>query len=93
MTFFKQSFIPDEIFYQTILLNATETERGKIINENLTFTHWDRPDELYPNPLDLDDLHRLNASSKLFARKFDSRLSKDLLSIFKKKIMSSGISK
>ena len=79
MTFFKQSFIPDEIFYQTILLNATETERGKIINENLTFTHWDRPDELYPNPLDLDDLQRLKSTGKLFARKFDSVLSKELL--------------
>ncbi len=79
LTFFKQSFIPDEIFYQTILLNATETERGKIINENLTFTHWDRPDDLYPKPLDLDDLPRLKVSKKLFARKYDSVLSKDLL--------------
>ena len=79
LTFFKQSFIPDEIFYQTILLNATETERGKIINENLTFTHWDRPDELYPKPLDLDDLPRLKDSKKLFARKYDSVLSKELL--------------
>lgn len=84
MTFFKQSFIPDEIFYQTILLNAAETERGKIINENLTFTHWDRPDELYPNPLDLDDLQRLKSTSKLFARKFDSKVSKNLLGIIKK---------
>lgn len=80
LKFFKLSLNSDEIFYQTILLHANEEDRGLIINENLTFTHWDRPEELYPSPLDLADLNRLKLSGKLFARKFDSTISKELLS-------------
>jgi hypothetical protein len=79
LKFFKLSLNSDEIFYQTILLQASEEDRGLIINENLTFTHWDRPEELYPLPLDLNDFNRLKSSSKLFARKFDSKISKELI--------------
>lgn len=88
LRYFKQTLNSDEIFYQTILLHASEDERGLIINENLTFTHWDRPAELYPSPLNLADLNRLTLSGKLFARKFDSTISKELLSKIHSEMMN-----
>jgi hypothetical protein len=88
LSFFKSTMNPDEIFYQTIFLNSTIEERGEIINNNLLYTHWDRPEELYPNPLDLEDFERFNLKTKFFARKFHSKISKPLIDKINDELLS-----
>ena len=69
---FRYVLVPEEFFFPTILLNAPNDElRSSIINENLTFVHWDRPAEDYAKPLTVNDFDMLTQSGKLLARKFD----------------------
>lgn len=78
-TFFKYTLLSDEHFFQTILLNATDAERGKITNTNFTFSHWKRPAELYSTPLNKSDWENLLASGDLLARKFDESSDPEIL--------------
>lgn len=71
--YFRQTYVPDEHYFQTLLLNATEAERGPIANTNLTFSHWHRPADRYHQPLGLADRDQLLGSGCLFARKFDEQ--------------------
>lgn len=69
--FFRRTRVPDEHYFQTLLLNATDAERGPVWNTNLTFSHWHRPAARYAEPLGWDDRAALGTSGCLFARKFD----------------------
>lgn len=83
LSFYRYSLLPDEMVFQTILLGTGNEELQASIparsEARLMFTHWDRPDELYPKPLTMDDYPAIRSSNKLFARKFDPVSSKDLL--------------
>lgn len=67
VSFFRHVDIPDEIFFQTILLNSEL--RDTIVNDNLRYIDWTRGRR--PAILEVRDLEALRASPKLFARKFD----------------------
>lgn len=65
--FCKHVGLPDEIFFQTILLNSNLKDR--LVNENLRYVVWvDLPN---PAILGSQDYEQFINSSKLFARKFD----------------------
>jgi hypothetical protein len=65
--FFKYVWAPDELIFSTILFNSPFKSR---IRPNLVYVDWS---EKKPNPklLSIEDLEKLKASDKLFARKFD----------------------
>jgi Core-2/I-Branching enzyme len=65
--FFRHVHIPDELFFQTILLNSTEAER--CVNYVLHYTEWSRTPA--PAILTSEDYPRFADSPSLFARKFD----------------------
>ena len=67
--FLARSFIPDELFMQTILGNSPFAK--DIVSDDLRFAIWDRPEPPYPATLNRFDLAALAASEKHFARKFD----------------------
>jgi hypothetical protein len=69
--YFRSTFLSEEHFFHTLLLNATEEERGPITNSNFTFCHWKRVPELYKIPLGMSDLDSLLRSNDLLGRKFD----------------------
>lgn len=71
-----RSFIPDEIFVQTILGNSPLA--GGIVQNDLRFAIWDRPEPPFPATLTSVDLPVLAASRKHFARKFDFGSAPDL---------------
>jgi Core-2/I-Branching enzyme len=75
--YFKHVLIPDESLFQTILSNSEFS--GRIVNNDLRHIDWERPNPKYPRTLDMDDLEILKVSPKLFARKFDSEQSRELL--------------
>jgi hypothetical protein len=67
VSFFRHVDIPDEIFFQTVLLNSPL--RDTIVNDNLRYIDWTRGRR--PAILEVRDFEALRASPKLFARKFD----------------------
>ncbi|MGF1567826.1 MAG: beta-1,6-N-acetylglucosaminyltransferase [Nodosilinea sp.] len=80
INFFRGVYIPDEIFFQTILINSPL--KDKIINENLWYIDW--PSGSYvPSPRVLDEsyYYELVSSPKLFARKFDMERSPKILDL------------
>jgi hypothetical protein len=64
-----RSFIPDEVFVQTILGNSPFA--ASIVQDDLRFAIWDRPQPPFPATLTSADMPVLAASEKHFARKFD----------------------
>ncbi|MCE6987641.1 beta-1,6-N-acetylglucosaminyltransferase [Dyadobacter sp. CY323] len=66
--FFKFTWAPDEIIFQTILYNSEF--RNTLVNNNLRYTDWSAG-QASPKTLTKADLDRMLASGALFARKFD----------------------
>jgi hypothetical protein len=66
--FFKLTWAPDEIIFQTILYNSPF--RSSLVNDNLRYIDWSKG-QASPKVLTEEDLEQMWASGKLFARKFD----------------------
>lgn len=79
LRFFRYTYVPEEIFFQTILLNAAESIRNTIHNKRITFMQWDRPEGSYTEPISTHELPYMLNSGKLFARKFDPQHSSAVL--------------
>jgi|ERR1017187_2504872 hypothetical protein len=72
--FFYRVLIPDECFFQTLLMNSAMA--GDIEKRTLTYVDWRPP---WPGILTVHDLPRLLASDSLFARKFDVKVDSEVL--------------
>jgi hypothetical protein len=75
--FFEHVHIPDELFFQTILLNSAVAER--CVNFRLHHTEWSRVPA--PAILMVEDFPQLVASPCLFARKFDPAVDSRVLDL------------
>src|SRR5215210_219412 len=69
--FFRWSAVPDESFFQTILMNSPLADT--LVNDDLRYVDWSEG-EASPRVLTSFDLERMVRSSALFARKFDPRV-------------------
>jgi hypothetical protein len=81
--FFKHVDIPDELFFQTILLNSPEAER--CVDFRLHYTEWSRTPA--PAVLTTGDFPQLAASSCLFARKFDEAVDEEVLDLVDERLL------
>jgi hypothetical protein len=77
--FFKRTWAPDEMFFQSIVMNSPLA--GRIVNDNLRYIDWPIPGSSHPAVLTMADYARLLASQALFARKFDIRLDSGILDV------------
>ncbi|MEE6133334.1 beta-1,6-N-acetylglucosaminyltransferase [Priestia sp. GS2] len=75
--YFKYVLIPDEIFFQTILLNSKF--KDEIINDNLTYINWGKTPTPSPLILNESDYYRIKKSNSLWARKLDMDTSEKLI--------------
>jgi len=75
--FFEHVFVPDELFFQTIVMNSEL--RDSVENDNMRFIDWSR--EPAPTVLTRDDLPTVLSSQKLFARKFDATVDAEVLDL------------
>ncbi|WP_353720658.1 beta-1,6-N-acetylglucosaminyltransferase [Dyadobacter sp. 676] len=66
--FFKLTWAPDEMIFQTILYNSPFLP--SLVNDNLRYIDWSKG-QPSPKILTEEDLERVLASGKLYARKFD----------------------
>ena len=78
VSFFRRVLAPDEHFFQTIL--AGEYSKGEIKNDNLRYIDWSsNGTEIPPRTLTTKDFDKIVNSGKLFARKFDENVDKEIL--------------
>jgi hypothetical protein len=70
---YRHTMIPDESFFQTILLNAPHLQ---FVNDNLRYISWTPP---YPAVFSAADLPTLTQSPQFFARKFDQQHDAQIL--------------
>jgi hypothetical protein len=83
ISFFKHIDIPDEIFFQTILLNSEL--RDTIVNDTLRYIDWTRGRR--PAVLGARDIEALRSSPKLFARKFDMNQDETVLDLIDRHLL------
>jgi hypothetical protein len=80
--FFEHTLHPSELFVQTILLNSPLAPT--IVNDHRLFVRW--RGGASPATLTLDDAAELTATDCLFARKFDSAVSGELLDLLDERL-------
>ena len=86
MRFFEFACNPDEIFFQTIVLNSEF--RDTAVNEPLTYVDWSRPSGRgHPATLTLGDYEAIRTASCLFARKFDVRVDPSILDLIDQELL------
>ena len=85
VSFFKYVDVPDEIFFQTIILNSPFERLA--VNDNLQYTDWKDPDAGSPAILCTSDFGKLLSSPKLFARKFDVSIDAEVLDLIDQEIL------
>ncbi len=67
--FFKNSIYPDEMFFQTIIMNSKYSK--SIVNNNLRYIDWSEK-KASPKTLQYNDIDKALKSKSYFARKIDS---------------------
>ena len=82
--FFRHSRIPCEMFFQTILMNSSL--RSDVVNDNRWFIRWTEGPLGHPTVLTKEDFSEIMRSDKLFARKFDMSVDKDILDLIDRAI-------
>lgn len=75
--FFRYCACPDELFFQTLIMNSPFARR--VLGHNFRYVHWPQDGARHPAILVEADFARIAASHAHFCRKLDSRLSAALL--------------
>lgn len=82
--FYRNTYIPDEMFFQTVLVNSFF--KKSLCNNNLRYIDWEKGPE-YPRVLRFDDFPLLVSSLCLYARKFDDTIDMEVRTALKNKIL------
>jgi Core-2/I-Branching enzyme len=85
--FFEHVFVPDELFFQTIVMNSEL--RHEVVNDTLHYVDWDA--EPGPAILTSRDVPSMIDSGKLFARKFDVEVDSEVLDRLDKHARVAGV--
>jgi hypothetical protein len=86
VNYFKYVELPEEMFFQTIILNSKFKEN--VINDNLFYIDWENPNPTRPRIFVKSDFERLVESFKLFARKFDCIKDTDILDLLDQEVLT-----
>ena len=87
VSFYKRSLIPDEMFFQTILMNSEV--RDEIVNDSKRYIDWSKRCTPLPATLFTEDISRMERSGKFFGRKFDTEMDSRVLDILDARIVGS----
>lgn len=82
VSFFKHTWIPSEIIFQTILMSSAFNDR--IVNDNKRYMEFI---EAHPRFLTAKDFAMLKKSEKLFARKFSPSVDSQILDMIDKELL------
>ncbi|MEP1833723.1 MAG: glycosyl transferase, partial [Hyphomonas sp.] len=86
--FYRNSFIADEAFFQTVMMNSVD--HGIVMNDDLRMIDWvpDGDIKLRPRNYDKNDFAQLQRSNDLFARKFDAEFKTEILTLLESHLAS-----
>jgi hypothetical protein len=86
--FYRNSYIADEAFFQTAMMNSGE--QGIVVNDDLRMIDWvpDGEIKLRPRNYGIDDLDQLELSDDLFARAFDAEEDTEILYLLERHLLS-----
>jgi hypothetical protein len=84
--FFRYVDVPDELFFQTVLLNSPLRER--IVDDDLRYVEWRDIASGSPAVLSSSDFWAIQASPKLFARKFDATVDAKILDLIDERLLA-----
>jgi hypothetical protein len=81
LTYHRDTLIPDEIFFQSIIYSSGDPKiKSNIVNSNHHYIDWTiREGKNPPAILDLSDFRQIADSDKLFCRKVEQNISDSLL--------------
>lgn len=87
-TFYRNSFIADEAFFQTVIMNSDDP--SIVMNDDLRMIDWvpDGHIKLRPRNYDETDFGKLQRSPDLFARKFDAENGSRILTLLERHLQS-----
>ncbi len=87
-TFYKHTFIADEGFFQTVIMNTSYTPT--IVNDDMRAIDWipEGTIKLRPRTFTFRDAKFLIKSAHLFARKFDETVDADILTVLEKHLVA-----
>jgi len=88
MKAFDYSFCAEEIVFQTIIMNSHF--KDNVVNDDLRYIVWSERNGSNPANLDDTDFEKILASDNLFARKFDSSASINVLNKLYQSIVESN---
>jgi hypothetical protein len=80
----KNSLLPDELFFHSILMHLKEKNSSVIIKPSITYVNWTRKNTSLPVTFtadDIDELKEQGAKNKLFARKFNIEEDREILNL------------
>ncbi|WP_162417029.1 beta-1,6-N-acetylglucosaminyltransferase [Cyclobacterium roseum] len=80
----KHTHCPEEILFQTVLLNSPF--QSSVHGNTMTLVLWECRNGNSPATLDRSDLSKVLNSNKLFARRFEYPVSKELVKLIKKEV-------
>jgi hypothetical protein len=83
--FFEHTKIPDELFFQTVLMNSPLAPT--IVNDDLHYVDWSGGGA-HPATLTAEDFDKLRSSGKLFARKFDPGADPAILDLLDRELLA-----
>jgi hypothetical protein len=89
--FYRNTFIADEGFFQTLMMNTTE--HGEVVGDDLRTIDWipDGDIKLRPRTFTSADVHLLKAGKDLFARKFDEDIDSEILTLLERRIANDPV--
>lgn len=91
ISFHRHTFAADEVFFQTILLNAKDEHLQKnLSNDNKRFLSWEDTSNAHPDVLTKKDIQALQKSPALFARKFDTGIDIDIFNLIDDRCLSNA---
>ena len=88
LDFYKYTYLADEIFFQTVLLNAPQNITQNIVNQKISYADWSKPKGPPPAVLSIEDFDSIKNSQCLFVRKIDSVKSNGLLDLIDTNLLS-----
>jgi hypothetical protein len=80
----KYTFAPEETYFHSIILNSPF--KVKVENCSLRYVDWTYRNGNYPANLSIEDFEELCTSEAFFARKFDEKVSGELVNMIDKQL-------
>lgn len=80
---YKHTLLAEELVFQTIL--CSNNRLTSVVNNSLRYTKWQKGAD-HPDVLRMQDLDSLKTSEKLFARKFDFDIDREIVRILRSSV-------